>query len=102
MFSKSTPEETDKQIRELEIRLETLRRHVNKLYSDLDISPEQLDAAFQKSENFSPDEWKEVLVLKKEIEARFTAAEKGVVNPRSTSRTRKDLGELQRHWIFVR
>lgn len=106
MFSQETPDQIilkqEKQIQELEIRLNTLQKHMDQLYREVGVTPEQLDAAFQKSENFTPEEWKMVQIQEKQIQAQIDQAANKGAKPADTAKTRHQQRELERHWIFVR
>lgn len=102
MFSNESTEEIilkqERQIKELEIRMEQLQNHVGALYEEVGITPEQLDAAFKKSENFSPEEWEEIDLQKKKIEERVEQ-ERIQLGSKPKERT---IPPIQNHWIHVR
>lgn len=106
MLSKESPEllieRQTHELKELEARSEELKTHINKIFEEVGITPEELNAMLQKSENFSPDEWNAIQKQTKEVENRLNEEKDHTGKFSHSSQSRKELSELQRHWIFVK
>jgi hypothetical protein len=94
-------QKNEKGMRELSIRIENLNRQVNELLTELNVTPEQLTALIEKKENFTEDNWSELLKQKQALDEKLQRELKNIRDP---SKAKKTFAErkVEKHWLFIR
>ena len=105
MFEKRDEDEKEKyiekQLSELEIKIETMDRDIAQMEEAADVSIEGMAIYAQNPENFTPQEWNYMEIYEKELEAKIEAQIGSVVDKRKSEAARKSL-QIEQHWIQVR
>jgi hypothetical protein len=81
--------------------IEHLHLETQKLFSDLNICPDQFAAHIENPENFTQAEWDRLQEHKKKLDQKLDLSSNPVADP---LKTRKALSDLHnsRNWLFVR
>lgn len=105
MFLRQTVQDISKKnednIRELEISLNKLEMDIMADFREIGVSPEQMEAFFDARENFSDEEWEEVLRVKLEVNDRLHCQKNSLPSAHSVQKAREGLPKDGR-WIHVR
>lgn len=88
-------------IQALQLQLENLDRQMEELLGELRVSPEQLSAFISKKENFTEENWAELVSQKKRLDDKLQRELDNIRNPLKTKRNYKSL-HVQRHWLHVK
>lgn len=86
---------------ELEIRIESLNRHIKELFAELNVTPEQVNAFISNKEHFTEDNWATLCQQLKTLEAQLERELANIRNPKQTQKALTDR-RIQPHWLFVR
>lgn len=90
-----------KAIEELEINIDSLNRHVDDLFNELCVTPEQISLFIQNRENFTEENW---TYLSEELHSLEVKLQRELANISNPQKTKKSFNErnIQSHWLFVR
>lgn len=88
-------------IQELEIQLESLDRNIAEFLQQMEIDLEKLTAYMEKPDNFSEQNWEELLTQKKLINDKLQRELNNIRNPIKTKSAYSNL-HVERHWLHVR
>lgn len=93
--------EVDRKIEALEIENEALDREIYALYSEQNVTCEQVTQYLSKKENFSNENWQSLLQQRKILEERIAKELNCIVNPIKQKKKFQERNVSQ-HWLFVR
>ena len=88
-------------IEEASNQLEQLDQKIEELLCELKVSPEQLTAFLQDNENFTEENWQQLLQQKQEMQAKLERELAQICNPAKLKQTYKSRC-IPPHWLFVR
>ncbi|MEI8125996.1 MAG: hypothetical protein WCG42_09590 [Parachlamydiaceae bacterium] len=88
-------------IEELSIKIDALDRDVENLLNELEVSPEQLTTFLNDQNNFTPNNWSELLNQRKTLNEKLLRSLANIANPKKAKKSHTDRN-IPSHWIFVR
>lgn len=88
-------------LRELLYRAKELEKEEEKLFSELNVTPEQISTFIEKPENFTPDNWEEIQEQKKQLNQKLDRDLKNIKNPLKTKKAYKE-SLIDNRWLFVK
>jgi len=91
----------DSQVRELEIRNNSLDQEIEAMLKELNVTPEQLSAYIKNPENFTDNNWKEMQKLKLRLDQKLERDLDHVRNPKKADKAFRDL-HVDQNWLFVK
>lgn len=94
-----TQQET--KINELAIQLESLEDSVSELMKFLNVTSEQLTTFISKPENFTEQNWNDLVKQKKLLDDKLHRELANIRNPLQTKKSYSNL-HVERHWLHVR
>jgi DNA-binding transcriptional MerR regulator len=104
MFLRQTQEDcvskNERLIQELEISLGKLEIDLSQNFRDLGISPEEIQSYFDDRDNFSDEEWEEVVRIKNELNQRLDS--KSLLSSAKSVREVRAALPKDNRWIYVR
>jgi hypothetical protein len=86
---------------ELAIKTDNLNQQVDELLAELNIFPEQLTTFIGNKENFSEENWQEIVKLRQELDEKLKRELANVRNPLKNKKTYSDR-VVSQHWLYVR
>lgn len=95
-------DETNQKMTKLSQEFEQLNREYEELFGCLEINPDELADKVANQDNYSPQEWEELQSERKKLDEKLTLDLSNIPNLSKTKKNRKQLGSIERHWIFVR
>lgn len=94
-------ERNENKIKESLNKFERLTSALNCLYSECNISPEELKAFLDNPDNFEPGVWDYLQQESQKMEAKTNLELDHIQNPLKTKKAYSDRN-VQSHWLFVR
>lgn len=94
-------EQNEIAFQELSLRIENLDRLAKEMLEELDVSTEQISQFLNNKDNFTDENWNEILKQRKELDAKLKKELDNIRNPIAAKKAFKDL-KVERHWLFVR
>lgn len=88
-------------MQELTLRLENLDRDIDEFVTECNIAHEKLTAFIQKKENFTEENWTQLIQEKEKLDLSLQKQLSNIRNPIKTKRAYSSL-HVQRHWLPVR
>lgn len=88
-------------IQEITIQIEALNRNINLLHDELQVSPEQLTTFIENKENFSEENWQNLIEQRKSLNEKLLKDLLNISNPKKRKDSLKSLN-IQPHWLHVR
>jgi hypothetical protein len=88
-------------LRELLNRAKELEKDEEKLFSELNVTPEQVSSFIAKPENFTVENWEKIKEEKKQLDQKLDRELKNIKNPLKTKKTYKD-SVIDNRWLFVK
>jgi len=81
--------------------IEHLHQETQKLFSDLNISPEQFSSYIENPDNFTQAEWDRLQDHKNKLDQKLDLSTDHTTDPSKTKKAFADLN-MSRNWLFVR
>jgi hypothetical protein len=94
-------ENTEKKIKELEIRNTKLNQDSEDLLTELNVSPDQLSTFIKDKSNFNDQNWEVLQTQRIELEQKLDTEIKSVRDPIKTQQSIKER-RVDHQWLFVR
>lgn len=88
-------------IKELTISIESLSNQVDQLLQELNVSSEQLTAFIENKNNFSEENWRDLIKMRQDLEEKLLRELANIKNPQKTKKAFAER-KVQPHWLFVR
>lgn len=85
---------------ELLIKVDALNQQVDDLFSELNVTPEQVTAFISNKENFTEENWQTIMEEKQKLESKLKMELSNIRNPRKNQETYSK--RVVQHWLFVR
>lgn len=94
-------QKTENTLNNLIKEIENLHQENQKLFSELNICPEQFSSYLENPDNFTQTEWDRLQEHKKKLDQKLDLSKNHIADP---SQTRKAFNEIHasRNWLFVR
>jgi hypothetical protein len=104
MFSQDPENYSNKNealLRELMHRSKELEAVEEKLFQELNVTPEQISAFIEKSDNFTPDNWNQIQEQKKQLNEKLERDLKNIKNPLKTKKSYQNR-IVDNRWLYVK
>ncbi len=88
----------DEKIQELQAKIALLDAETEKVFEQLEVSPQQIEQFLSDKSNFNDSQWEEVQRQITEIESKAN----GYRDIIKTKRAYQERAEIKREWLFVR
>lgn len=102
MSAEDKLQKTEKKLAEISMTLKRLDLEYQKVLSDIDMTPEQLNAYVANPDNFDPPIWEHLQNEKKQHDEKLNLELSCITNPSKTKKALNERGAVQPHWLFVR
>ena len=91
----------EKKLLDLEAQNELLQQEVQKLYAELKLTPDQLNAFVSNSANFSAEDWQEIQNQRQQMDDKLQLDLGNINNPLKTKKA-YSTRRVESNWLFVR
>lgn len=94
-------QQQEKNIQELQIKLEGIDREITTFLQEFNITAEKLSQFIENQANFTQENWETLQKQRQTLNEKLNLALSNIRNPIKTKRNYSSL-HVQRHWIPVR
>ena len=95
-------QQNETKIKSLSIHLENLNREIDTFFSELQMNLDQLSRYMSNQDNFTEENWGELMNQKKIMEDKLQRELDNIRNPIKAKSSQSSTQHVQRHWLFVR
>lgn len=102
MFARKDHHNLLKKMRENTLAIERMKEDTKRLFGDLGITAEQIEAYLSDESNFSKEVWQELQLHRQLLDDQLKDEIEQISDPKQSQKSFLERGQVQQHWLFVR